>query len=360
MSQPALVGIVGATGGVGTSVVRHLRGHPALALRLGARDAGRARALAASTGGNVEATGVDVHDHAALAAFCAGCRVIVNCAGPARAIGATVGRAAFAAGADYVETSGYAALELPRNGCRAVLSAGMYPGLSGLLPRYLAAEGFDTLICLTMFIGGCEELSATAALDYLDALRDGFGESNAAWLNGRRTSQALPAGAPASLPFFPRPVVAQPYLTTESEHLARALGLRELRCYSVFDGAHVLAALPQAVLARDAGALVRAAQADAFGQVPYQILLFELQGTCGERAVCRSLFVKARSGVALTGVAAAAAVHALSEGRAPEHVHDFAQALDPRAAVARLRASDDVLACELFDAAPSAFEEGAL
>jgi hypothetical protein len=360
MSAPRLAGIVGATGGVGRSVVQHLLGHPPLALRLGGRDEARGRALAAALGDAVEWRPVDAQDPAALATFCAGCDVIVNAAGPARALGASVGRAAFAAGADYVDTSGYALLELPRCGRRALTSAGMYPGLSGLLPRFVAAQGFDTCTRLTIFIGGCEELSVTAALDYLDALRDGFGAGAAAWLDGRRVSQALPPGEPASLPFFPRPVVAQPYLTAESERLARALGLRELRCYSVFDGSHVLATLPQAMLTRDAPALVRAARLDACGQVSYQILLFELHGTRAGQAVCRSLFVKARSGVALTGAAAAVGVRALGEQELPAHVHEFALALEPCAAVARLRASADILAFEIFDEPLADFDEGTL
>lgn len=360
MSTPALVGIVGATGAVGRSLVRHLQGNAGLRLRLGGRDVDRGQALRAALAVAAEWRTVDAHDVGQLEAFCSDCTLVVNAAGPARAIGATIGRAAFAVGADYVETSGHAALELPRCGRSALLSAGMYPGLSGLLPRALAADGFDSVSGLTIYIGGCEALSLTAALDYLDAVRDGFGAGGAAWLHGRRVAQALPAAEPACLPFFPRPVVAQPYLTAESERLARRLGLRELRCYSVFDGTQVLATLPQAVLTRDAAALVRAAQIDVFGRTPYQILLFELSGTRAGQDTCRSLLVKARSGAALTGAAAAAAVHALLAGTRPEHVHDFAEVLDPQATLARLQASPDVLACEHFDLPLSHFDEGAL
>jgi hypothetical protein len=49
---------------------------------------------------------VDLNDPAQLAAFCDGCRIVVNCAGPTYRILDTVARAAFAAGADYVDIGG--------------------------------------------------------------------------------------------------------------------------------------------------------------------------------------------------------------------------------------------------------------
>ena len=54
----------------------------------------------------LDAIKLDVEDSLALQAFCSGCRVIVNCAGPSCHIRDRVARAAFRAGADYVDPGG--------------------------------------------------------------------------------------------------------------------------------------------------------------------------------------------------------------------------------------------------------------
>ncbi|MCI4066434.1 hypothetical protein MRQ36_29320 [Micromonospora sp. R77] len=66
-----MIGLLGPTGAVGTAAAAHLAGWTTSPVRLGAR---RPRA------GMVP---VDVDDPAALAAFCRGCTVVLNCAGPA-------------------------------------------------------------------------------------------------------------------------------------------------------------------------------------------------------------------------------------------------------------------------------------
>ncbi|WP_341720838.1 NAD(P)H-binding protein [Micromonospora sp. FIMYZ51] len=132
--------MLGAGGAVGRVVTARLAtaGHP---VRAGARKP--AELPPAPPGGSpVDRVPVDIDDPATLHRFCDGCAVVVNCAGPAVRIGARVAAAATATGADYVDAAGDAALaEAVGEVCgdrRAVLSAGLSPGLSELLPRYLA------------------------------------------------------------------------------------------------------------------------------------------------------------------------------------------------------------------------------
>jgi len=361
MSGLPRVGVVGGTGAVGRSVASQLASWRQYRVRIGSRNAASAQALTASLEGATEWVFVDVQDVSSLAAFCAGCAAIVNCVGPANSIGDKVARAAFAAGAHYVDANGTCAAnglpDVPRS---AVLASGMYPGLSGLLPRFLAQCGFDAVDGLTAFIGGCDRLSRTAAIDYLVSLTDGSGEADAAWLDRRRVSHALEGGEEIYLPFFPRPVVLHPYFTDEAECLAVTLGLSELRWYSVFDGRHVATILPVAASRQDAEALVSAAHMDLFGREPYQILLFEMTGTSGQAPVRRTLFLKTSDGAALTGIAAASGVRATLAGLIPNGVHAFAACMDPAMVVDHLKRSPAVVALEVLEGALPTVEEGAI
>jgi saccharopine dehydrogenase-like NADP-dependent oxidoreductase len=137
-----MIGLLGGTGAVGRTAAERIAAWRLGPLRIGARDLDRTRALAAELPGPAEAVSVDLGDPDTLAAFCAGCRIVVNCAGPSYHVLDTVARAALAAGADYVDIGGELAatdaLGQAPPGRTAIFSAGVMPGLSGLLPRLLA------------------------------------------------------------------------------------------------------------------------------------------------------------------------------------------------------------------------------
>lgn len=346
------IGIVGACGQVGLAAARALRSWYDGPLVVGAREPVRAEGLAAELGVRVTA-----RDSSDLAAFSAGCAVVVNCAGPASVIGTAVAEAGCSAGAHYVDAAGddpllaaVRALPWPQ-GRSAVLSAGMMPGLTGLLPRLLVTDE-DKPEALTGWVGGCDTFTRTAALDYLDASAAGFGEPLAAWRNGARSSRALTAESGVRPPFFPGPVHALPYLSTETERLARDLGLTDVDWYSVFDGDRTFAAL-----ATDADRLCRAAELDAFGRTRYQLLVFTL--TTGDAA--RTLVCRGTGASRLTGTAAALAALAIAEGRVEPGAHHLAEVVDPAWAADRLRGADAVTAFEVVESGDTDDEEeGAL
>src|SRR5713101_3338745 len=149
MTRP-LISILGAYGVVGRSAARLLHRWGVGRLRLGGRHVELARRLAdEDLGGEADAQEVDAYQSEQVRDFCAGCRVVVNCAGPSFRILDRVAVAAFGAGADYVDPGGDAPVygrliadEWTRAGRTALLTAGMMPGLSGLLPRWLAGQGF--------------------------------------------------------------------------------------------------------------------------------------------------------------------------------------------------------------------------
>lgn len=377
-AEAPLIGIVGGYGAVGAAVARELLDGHDVRLRIGGRRIAEARRLVQEElDGGAEAVAVDVTDRADLDGFCEGCRIVVNCTGPSYRIADMVAWAALPAGADYVDVGGYDAVHgllggtgLVDAGQRAILSAGVLPGLSGLLPRLLAGYLPAQPQRLCCYIGGLDRLSAAAAADVLDSLHGGFGESLGMWRAGGRVSGALTPLTGAEMPLFPGPVSAVPYLSAEAERLARDLGLTELRWYNVYPGAYTLGSLSRAQARGMHGqdqaavaALVRAAELDLAGSYPYLIALAQLDGESDGRSITRSLMMRATEPSELSGAVAAVAARAALAGDIPPGVHHAAEVLPPSAVEAALRRSRQMQILTVLedplDAAPG-YEEGAL
>ncbi|WP_233579480.1 saccharopine dehydrogenase NADP-binding domain-containing protein [Verrucosispora sp. FIM060022] len=349
-----VVGVVGAAGAVGSVAVTELHRRGRHTLRL----AGRRRAPLDALAGGLTATGsaptvevVDLDDADALHRFCAGCDVVLNCAGPAYLVEDRVARVALAAGADYVDAAGddvlweqVRALLAGAPERTAVISAGMMPGLSALLPRHLAAALPQPPRALLGYLGGRDRFTATAAADYL-RVGEGFGQAGAALTAGVR--QSLPTRTDVELPFFPEPATAVPYLSTELERVTRDLGVTDATWHSVFAGPHVAQVLRQPPTGGDAAeALRRAAELDAFGQATYQLFVVELTTAAGD---ARTLVLRGASASALTGAFAAVAVAALTGGNLAVGLHLAGEALDPQLAVDLLAGSAAVSDLSVFD-----------
>lgn len=350
------IGIIGASGEVGTHTANVLRALGIGPLRLSTRDSAGRRT-------------VDVHDPASLDRFARGCRVLVNCAGPSHVVGDRVARAALRAGADYVDASGDDAVRTvlgqAAGAHRVVLSAGLQPGLTGLLPRWVACRELDAVHGLRAYTGVLDEFTLAAADDYLHAAGDGTSESLAAWRGGARSPRALTRRDGETLPFFPAPVTLLPVLSTESEHLARAMGLVRGEWYTALTGEHVRSAFGR-VRALDraeaVAALRRASLLDLAGREPHVVLLAQLDGTAGgQRRTC-TVLLRGRGNGELTGAMTALAALAVDRAEVPPGAHDAAEVLDPAVTLGRLSGTG-IAEPVVFDTGIDelvAVEEGAL
>ncbi|GAA3734290.1 saccharopine dehydrogenase NADP-binding domain-containing protein [Salinactinospora qingdaonensis] len=357
MSADERVAVIGVTGGAGRAALAELR-RAGVSVRAASRSSARAADVLAATEGEApaEAVAADVTDPAALAACCAGCRVVVDCCGPVTELGTRVAAAAAAAGADYVAAAGdepfralLAHIEQPPS-WTAVVSAGMMPGLTGLLPRWLAADSGAPAMGghLTGYVGGRDRFTYAAAVDYLAGLGEEVGTPMAVWRNGRVRGAPAPRSQ-TRLPFFPGQVTAQPYLPVEIERVARAVGLAAVDWYSVFDGTAVLDVLTAAggtSGGADAAALMRAAELDLFGRSPYQLIVLRLDSASGGAAGGTGLVLRGTDASALTGTTAALAALAVLRGEAAPGVGHAAEVLDADRFVARLADAPAVTAFE--------------
>ncbi|MFI6688545.1 saccharopine dehydrogenase NADP-binding domain-containing protein [Streptomyces sp. NPDC050485] len=367
-----MIGVLGGYGDVGACASRELVRLGLGPLRVGGRDLAAGRRFVAGLGTpEAVAQAVDFTDEASLQRFADGCRILVNCAGPSHAVADRAARAALRAGAHYVDAAGddalFAALDPDAWSERAaVLSAGLSPGLTGLLPRWAAARGFAEVHGMTCYFGLLDHFTEVAADDYLQGAADGVSEPLAAWRDGRRRPGALRRRTEDRVPCYPGAATLLPQLPTEGERLARALGITRGDWYTVVAGEHVRAAFDRvrALDRRDAvAALRRGSLLDLAGREPYVVLLAQLDGLSQGRQVTATAVLRGRRNCELTGAVTATATLAVDRGEVPAGRHFAAGALDPVSAMDRLRAGGAVTELSVLDAAIEelgAVEEGVL
>ncbi|MQA07850.1 MAG: epimerase [Pseudonocardiaceae bacterium] len=392
MTSTPVIGIIGATGAAGRAAVRALADTrlwdtPAPTLRLGGRrlEATSQVAAALPTGDGmpeVDVRHLDIDDPAGLSDFCAGCTVLLSCAGPSYQIGDRLARAAVEAGAEFADVSGYDPvhgqlldLDLPARGRAAVLSAGIYPGLSALFPRWLAGQGVGEPVRLSAYVGGLEEATLGSAADLVLSIGDGAvwgssGAALAAWRHGGRTEHQLRVVEDIEVPFFPDRLTAQPFLSTEAERLAADLRLAELDWYNVFIGTHMRTALNRLrggqpaddeELERSARALMRACSLDVGGRTPYYVMAYWMDGRDAGEPTSVSGVLRTHDTFEVTGAVGALAARALLRGDVPPGVHFAAEVLEPADTVERIRRLKSVTALEaITGSASEEFEAGVL
>lgn len=345
-----VIGLLGCGGAVGSAAAGFLTAEGGIHLRGGRRRVQERR------DGRFEIMAVDAGDCHALARFCDGCRVIVNCAGPSFLIGDRVARAAAAVGADYVDAFGGGRLErllaswTEPDGPAFVVSAGVFPGLSGLLPRWLARQDFEQVERLRVFAGGRERCTAAGGADVLLSALDGFGTPGAVWAEGRVLAGSAPALENAEIPGFPGRVHAQPFLSREMERIAGALGLAGAEWYNVTPSPLIPEAIARACgrlesgenLAEAVAELVRIADLEMAGRASYYVMAAEMAGRRQGRAASRRVVLRAADSYRLSGTIAALAALHLLEGKTLAGVHRAAELLDPERVVERITSLKDV------------------
>ena len=362
MTAPHGIGILGYGGMVGRVACDVLR-------RLGPVRGGQRRVDPdQDSGAGFEAVRVDLHDRASLDRFCQGCAVVLNCAGPSYRIGDVVAMAALEAGAAYVDAFGGDVLERKLLTGPAgeqglfVLGAGVFPGVSGVLPRWLFSQGFDTGESMSGHAGGREYCSWGAGADVLLSAVAGFGTPDAIWRQGRVVRQQPDRSGPVSVPGFRDGVFVQPFINRETILLARQSGLDEARWHTVMADEVTMAALsggcsrliesgPE-VLDAAVGELVRAASLAMAGRHSWYAMTVEVRGRRQGRAVAKRAMLKSSDSYTISGIMAAAVARHILEDRPDNGVHWAFAVLDPDSMAERLRAVPVVESLTVVDIAP--------
>ncbi|MEV5539923.1 saccharopine dehydrogenase NADP-binding domain-containing protein [Saccharopolyspora shandongensis] len=329
-----LIAALGGYGEVGATAVRRLAEFGHGRIRVGGRNPERGRTRFSDLR-DIETSYVDIDDRESLNRFCAGADLVLNCAGPSYRILDTVARAALRAGAHYVDVAGDVparrALGSTFGDRAAVFSAGLMPGLTGLLPRLIADPGDR----LEINVGGAVRMTPASAADILLAQGPDFGESLAQWRGGTVVSRSLSPRRGIRLPGFPEPVDAMPFLPTESIRVAAELRVEELRFYTAYASEAIPTALAMAWADdpehRDeyVEMLIQAAVSDLRERDPYYVLTASTGSS--------SATLRTGDPYRLSGVVAALAADAVLQEKIDPGVHFADGVLDPAGTIEALR-----------------------
>ncbi|CAM3691218.1 Saccharopine dehydrogenase [Vibrio aerogenes CECT 7868] len=304
MMRP-VIGITGVTGMVGKALLSLIKNcQPDAEIRLGVRQPDR---LADSP---YPVVAVDLKQPGSLAAFCQGCAIIVNCAGPSALYGLNVARAAAIAGAHCIDAFGSYGPDSARElddimavpGAASVITgAGVFPGLSELLPMAMASRYFDNVSTLHAAAGGLEPCSKGAGIDILMSAVAGYGQATGADLT--------------ALEGFPSHIIAKPFRSTDFVRMTETFGCQEAHWYSVFsssrvseviaDQCHQLASageLTECMMASAADKLSEVADEQLAGRTPWYRMRIDMSGSLQGEPLCYRALLQTPASYGLTAL----------------------------------------------------------
>lgn len=362
MNTP-LIGVLGCGGALGHTACEVLQ--QAYKIRGGQRH----EPAGTAGNGNFQWVKVDLYKEAELQAFCLDCDVILNCAGPSYLVGDRVARAAAKANAAYVDAFGASPLEkaLVADGWDKegvfVIAAGSFPGLSGILPRWLAAEYFEQVIALHSFAGGREHCSPCAGLDLLLSSVLHFGIPGAFLRNGSVVRGSADNNEKVYIPFLKEMVYKQRFLNDETVKLANLLHLAEAHWYNIIVDQVVQDAIIKSYTRLSRGYndntlqeaiqdLCEAADLALYGHNPWYVMTTELQGEQNGKLLRKRCILRSKSSYELSGVTAAVTVATVLKRELKRGVYWAFEVLDPAETMARLVTTKAAVSIDIVDIPP--------
>jgi hypothetical protein len=312
---------------------------------------------------------VDLYNEKELYEFCKGCDVILNCAGPSYLVGDRVALAAAEANAFYVDTFGAGLIEklLLKKGLEKegvfVIAAGSFPGLSGILPRWLAKQEFDSVATMLSFAGGREHCSTCAGLDLLLSSVSNYGIPGASLKKGSVVRASDADNEKVYIPFLKEEVYQQKFLNDETIKLAKLLQLEEAAwCNIIVDkivndtilksSARLSMDRSDNELREASSELCAAANMALNGNSPWYVMTTELQGDKNGRLIRKRCILRSKSSYELSGVVAAVAVETLLKHKIRPGIFWAFEVLDPVETIERLLVTKAAAIIDIVDIPP--------
>ena len=177
-----MIGILGAYGAVGIWATRFIRNNSDYRLRIGGRNIEKAPSELRSEWNDAEWTKVDVSNKKSVEQFMDGCEIILDCAKLSEAQTVLMDEIAEAKNTPILHL-GIEGFKRKESEVSIIYGAGCIPGLSGLIPQYLA-QRFDHVKSLEFYYGGLGAFSYTAANDFIDSLHNDNNRTMVYWKKG--------------------------------------------------------------------------------------------------------------------------------------------------------------------------------
>lgn len=178
-----MIGIIGGYGNIGLHTVRFLSKLGITQIRIGGRNVDSISNEIRSEFSNAEWISVDVSNKDSIRNFFNGCSCVLDATSTLDDNMKNMD--------DVAEDMGIPLAHLGINGFSRsnskvpiLYGSGSIPGLSGLIPQYLASE-FDSVSELDFVYGTCSAISKAAARDYMNGILSDTNHSMIYWKNGK-------------------------------------------------------------------------------------------------------------------------------------------------------------------------------
>lgn len=230
--KQTVIGVLGATGRVGHKVCECLAEKPYHKLKGGYRNT-----IPDRSSKKIEWIFVDVFQRQSLLHFCKGCSVIVNCISGQKEVCMEIAEVSQQMGIPYIDTYGTEklkqeiALRKWNMTGTYVLGCGAYPGLTGIVMKYLISKYPHVNGWLGM-TGSIEPISAGAAKDLLYSSIEGFGMDHVCIKQGvlQSTGENI---RKIYLSELQEEKYIRMFLPNEIASLAKANAVKELAWYNI-------------------------------------------------------------------------------------------------------------------------------
>ncbi|KOY81124.1 saccharopine dehydrogenase NADP-binding domain-containing protein [Lysinibacillus macroides] len=219
------IGIVGATGQVGSGVVETLLENNSYQLLLGSR---KIEKLVEKYGNESEAIqykAVDVFDKKSLISFCYNCDLMINTAGPSSIVLDRVADACMETNTNYLDVSGDKTMKTAikdamtkrNSSITLAISAGVYPGLTEMFLAFLMQNNHESIDDIRCYFAGKGNFSETGAYDIISSLEKDEGHGMAYYCNGAIKKMTSGIGSQIILPppfneVYTLPVISEEYM----------------------------------------------------------------------------------------------------------------------------------------------------
>lgn len=302
-----MIGIIGGYGSVGQWAVKSLAEHMEDMIRVGGRSkAGYEMCAERNQLNHTEFARVDFTDLDSVRQFAKGCRLILNCAGPTFGRSLKAADAVLSMGSYFVDVgfdNHMDELFKQYNNRNLLCKAGAIPGLSGLLPRYLA-KTLRQADKVEVYYSALGKFSKTASEDYLNGI----------FRNGRAIPGRRREAERKFLPLSHQESYLYPYYDSECDYVSRSLQPAGCKWFMALEGESTNMFMSNAgeIYGKNQESAIESlcdtSYADTLGRNEYAGFLVQATGIGRDREMSRTLYLKAPSPEYLTGTAAAAAV----------------------------------------------------
>ncbi|MGG7176730.1 saccharopine dehydrogenase NADP-binding domain-containing protein [Clostridium paraputrificum] len=184
------IGLIGSTGLVGKGALELLMEYSDMyQISLAGRSLDRMKNATKSFKNryDIEYRLVDITNLVQLESYIKECDVIVNCAGPVSVIGDSIAKICIKLGVELADASCDQNLiekidklskDATKNKVACVIAAGIYPGLTEIIPSYIMNDKLDFTKEINMFVTGTGKLSYNASYDIVNFISNSSGTNS--------------------------------------------------------------------------------------------------------------------------------------------------------------------------------------